>query len=278
MVRILLISLTFFFFCTTSSFAISLKRDSIISISGQIVTTKGLSPIPLAHLIIKGQRSGKICDSLGTFHLQIKQSDTLVISALGYRTQNWPVPFIFNNTIPSFFQIPLEKMAYVLKEVDVFALGSWDEFKADFVKLEIKDDYVINKQIIKELAPYNTKPPNIIPPQYRTTIEKPRISDAIFKPAHFLFTKFNSKEKSKRKVSKMIRNEWKLKKLSKNYNAEIVSANTGLKGDALEDFMAYCGPKLEITEVTSRYDILEQIVHNYKEYRQIKKEKQASNL
>jgi len=273
MLRILPISLIIFLFCTTSSFSNTVKNDSLISISGQIIETTNLSPIPLAHLIVKGQRSGKICDSLGRFHLQVKRSDTLVISALGFQSQEWAVPYIFDNTLPSFFQIPLEKMAYLLQEVDVFALGTWDEFKADFVKLEIKDDYVINKQIIKELAPYNTKPPNIIPPQYRTTIEDPGIWDAIGTPASFLFAKFNRKEKSKRKVSKMIRNEWKLKKLSKNYNAEIVSANTGLKGDTLEDFMAYCGPKIEITEVTSRYDILEQIVNNYKEYLKLKKEK-----
>ena len=276
MLRILLLLLIIFLFFKISS-ATNIENDSIISISGQVVTTTSMSSIPLAHLIVKGKRSGQICDSLGIFHLQVKQSDTLIISALGFKTQEWAIPFIFDTTLPQFFQIPLENMAYLLKEVDVFALGTWEEFKKDFVKLKIKDDYVINTQITKELAPYNTKPPNIIPPQYRTTLVNPGIWDAIGTPASFLFTKFNRKEKNKRKVSKMIQNEWKLKKLSQNYSSEIVSANTGLNGNALEDFMAYCGPKMKITEITSQYDILEQIVNNYNEYLNLKKEKQTPN-
>jgi len=274
MIRILLLLLILFLFFKTSS-ATEIENDSIISISGQIVTTTGISPIPLAHLLIKGQRSGQICDSLGIFHLQLKQSDTLIISALGFKSQEWAVPFIFDTTLPSFFQIPLEKMAYLLQEVDIFAFGTWDEFKSDFLKLEIKDEYVINTQITKELAPFQTKKPNIVPPQYRPIIEDFSVWDAIGTPASFLFSKFSRKEKRKRKVAKLIRDKWKTKKLSQYYTSEIVTANTGLEGDALEKFMAYCGPKIEITEITSQYDILEQIVNNYKEYLNLRKEKQT---
>jgi len=270
MIRILLILIILFFFYNSSS-ATRIENDSIISISGQIVTRTGLSPIPLAHLLIKGKRSGQICDSLGIFHLQVKQSDTLIISALGFKTQEWPIPFIFDTTLPSFFQIPLEKMAYLLQEVDVFALGTWDEFKADFRKLEIKDDYVLNSQITKELAPFQTKKPNIVPPQYRQKIEKFTFIHALFAPTDFLFAKLSRSEKRKKKITKMIREEWRIRKLSQYYTSEIVTANTGLEDEALEEFMAFCGPKLEITEITSQYDILEQIVNNYKDYIELKK-------
>ncbi len=254
------------FLTSLSLSAKNIDRDSTISISGQIVASKSFSPIPLSHIIIKGKRSGQICDNLGVFHIQIKQSDTLVISALGHKTLEWTIPYIFDTKFSSFFQISLEEMAYLLNEVDVFALGTWDDFKKNFRELELKDDFAINKQITAELAPFNTRPPNIIPPQYRTTIEDPGVWDAIGNPASFLFTKFNSKEKSKRKVSNMMRNEWRTKKYAKYYTSDIVSAHTGLKDEALEDFMAYCGPKLEITEITSQYDILEQIVKNHKVY------------
>lgn len=270
MIRILLILLILFFFYNSSN-ATNTENDSLISISGQILTKTNLRPVPLAHLIIKGKRSGQICDSLGIFHLQVKQSDTLIISALGFKTQEWTVPFIFDTTLPSFFQIPLEKMAYLLKEVDVFALGTWEEFKADFVKLKIKDEYVLNSQLIKELAPFQTKKPNIVPPQYRPIIETPRFIDHFKVLPSYLFSKFSKTEKKKRRIAKLIRNKWKEKKLSQHYTSEIVAANTGLKGEALEKFMAYCGPKLEITEITSQYDILEQIVKNYKEYIKMKK-------
>ena len=190
MIRILLLLLILFLFSKSSS-ATNVEKDSLISISGQVVTNTGISPIPLSHLIIKGKRSGQICDSLGIFHLQVKQSDTLLISALGFKTQEWAVPFIFDTTLPLFFQIPLEKMAYLLKEVEVFALGTWDEFKDEFLKLEIKDDYVLNSQIKKELAPFRTKKPNIVPPQYRPIIETPRFIDHFRVLPSYLFSKFS---------------------------------------------------------------------------------------
>jgi hypothetical protein len=265
MIRILLILLILLLFYNSSK-ATGIENDSLIRISAQVVVEKSFIPIPLSHIIIKGKRSGQICDSLGRFHLQVKQSDTLIISALGFKTKQWAIPFIFDNTLPSFFQIPMGKMAYLLNEVDIFAFGTWDEFKADFLKLEIKDDYVINTQITKELAPFRTKKPNIVPPQYRALIEKPRIIKHFKLLPAYLYTKLSKKEKRKRKIAGLIRNNWKLKKLSQYYTHEIVSANTGLSGDALDDFMAYCGPKIKITQTTSQYNILEQIVNNYKTY------------
>ena len=271
MIRILLILLIILFYYNYSK-ATGIENDSIVRVSGQIVT-KNSTPIPLAHILVKGKRSGQICDSLGIFHLQVAKLDTLIISALGFKTQEWAVPFISDTTLPLFYPIALEKTAYLINEVNVFAFGTWDDFKADFLKLEIKNEYEINSQIIKELAPFHTKPPNIIPPQYRTTIEDPNIWDAIRAPGLFLFTKLNRKEKSKRKVSNMIRSEWKTKKYAKYYTSDIVSAHTGLKGEALEDFMAYCGPKLKITKISSQYDIAEQIVKNYKWYIELNKTK-----
>jgi hypothetical protein len=271
MIRILLIILILLFYCNSSK-AARIENDSLVRVSGQIIT-KNSEPIPMAHILVKGKRSGQICDSLGIFHLQVKKLDTLIISALGFKSQEWAVPFICNTSLPLFYPIPLEKIVYLINEVNVFAFGTWDDFKADFLKLEIKDDYVINTQITKELAPFNTRPPNIIPPQYRATIEDPNIWDAIRAPGLFLFTKLNRKEKSKRKVSKMMRSEWKAKQYTRYYTSAIVSAHTGLKGQALEDFMAYCGPKLEITKISSRYDIAEQIVKNYKWYIKLNKAK-----
>ena len=192
---------------------------------------------------------------------------------MGFKTQEWAVPFISDTTLLLFYPIALEKTAYLINEVNVFAFGTWDDFKADFLKLEIKDDYVINTQITKELAPFQTKKPNIVPPQYRALIEKPRFIKHFKILPVYLYTKLSKNEKRKRKVAKMIRNEWKLKKLSQYYTSEIVSAHTGLKGETLDDFMAYCGPKLEITKISSRYDIAEQIVKNYKWYVELNKAK-----
>jgi len=82
----------FLFIC----FSAKSQEDKNISISGQILQAKNMEVISRATISIKRTRMGTICDSLGVFHLQVQQADTLVISALGYQTKEWAVPFIFN--------------------------------------------------------------------------------------------------------------------------------------------------------------------------------------
>ncbi|WP_461640037.1 carboxypeptidase-like regulatory domain-containing protein [Labilibaculum euxinus] len=267
--RVLYISLILVLSSRYCSFSENSKRDSIISISGQILHSESLTPIPLATVSIKRTRKGIICDSLGVFHLQIQQYDTLRISALGYKAINWAVPFIFNADFPPFFQIKLEDISYLLDEVDIYALGTWDEFKEDFIKTKLEEKDPINKSIMKQLAPYNTKKPNIVPAQYRPKRDgKMGILGAIFAPTDFLYSKLSKSEKSKKQLSKIIRNEGKTKKISSKYNAKIVADATGLEGEELLKFMEYAGSEIKVTPNSSEYYVMKQILFLFKRYQE----------
>lgn len=249
----------------------SFLQDSIVSISGLIYSSKTNEAISNATVTIKRSRKGVICDSTGVFHLQIQDQDTLVISALGYEMKEWPVPVILNPDFPPFFRIKLQDISYMLKEVDIYALGTWDEFKDEFVKAKVKEKNPINKDIGKQLAPYNTKKPDPVPAQYRPKIDKKMgVVDAIFRPTDFLHNKLSKKEKTKKKLSKLIKSESKNKKISSKYNAEIVSNATGLEGDELVAFMEFCGKKIHVSENSRDYDVMKQILDLYKEYTKAK--------
>lgn len=267
--RVFYISLLLLLSSSYDSFSESSKIDSIISISGQILHSESLAPIPLATVTIKRTRKGIICDSLGIFHLQIQQYDTLRISALGYKPINWEVPFVFNPDSPPFFQIKLEDISYLLDEVDIYALGTWDEFKEDFIKSKLVEKDPINKSILKQLAPYNTKEPNVVPAQYRPKNEgKMGVLGAIFAPTDFLHNKLSKSEKAKKKLSKIIRNEGKTKKISSKYNAEIVADATGLEGDELVKFMEYAGSNIKVTPNSSEYYVMKQILFWFNKYQE----------
>ncbi|PKQ62564.1 hypothetical protein BZG02_12665 [Labilibaculum filiforme] len=263
------ILLILFLSSSTYSFSENSKTDSIISISGQVLHSESLNPIPLATITIKRTRRGIICDSLGVFHLQIQQYDTLRISALGYKAIDWPVPFIFNTQFPPFFQIKLDDISYLLDEVDIFALGTWDEFKEDFINTKIEEKNPINKSITEQLAPYNTKEPNVVPAQYRPNREgKMGVVSAIFAPSDFLFDKLSKSEKSKKKISKLIRNEGDTKKIRSKYNAEIIADATGLEGDELLEFMEYAGSHIKVTANSSDYFVMKQILFWFDKYKE----------
>lgn len=245
------------------------ELDSIISISGQIIHADSLTPIPLATISIKRTKKGIICDSVGVFHLQVQQYDTLRISALGYKKIEWAIPLIINPEFPPFFQIKLEDISYLLDEVQIHALGTWDEFKDEFLKTKIVDKNPISKNITDQLAPYNTKKPNIVPAQYRPKREgKMGVVSAIFAPTDFLHNKFSKSEKAKKKLSKIIRNEGNLKKISLKYNAEIISDATGLTGKELIDFMEFSGAKINVTANSSDYQVMKQILFWFEQYKE----------
>jgi hypothetical protein len=256
---------------TSNAYSQAFLQDSTISISGMILTEKSKEPIENAIVTIKRSRRGVISDSTGIFHLQIQQKDTLIVSALGYEMKEWPVPIILNPDFPPFFQIKLQDISYLLKEVDIYALGTWEEFKDEFIKTKIEEKNPINKDIGKQLEPYNSKKPNPVPAQYRPKIDKKMgVVDAIFRPTDFLHNKLSKKEKAKKKISKIIQAESKNKKISSKYNAKIVSNATGLKGDELVAFMEFCGKKIHVTENSSDYDVMKQILNFYEEYSKVK--------
>lgn len=260
-------TLLLFLFVLNTALATISEKDSTISISGQILHSESLASIPLATISIKRTRKGTICDSLGVFHLQIQQSDTLIISALGYQPKQWEVPFIFNPDFPPFFTIKLNDISYLLKEIDIYALGTWDEFKEEFLNAKITEKNPINDDIKKQLKPFNTKKPNIVPAQYRPKREgKMGIIGAIFAPTDFLHNKFSKTEKAKKKISKLIREKSKTKKIYKKFNADIISDATGLKGEELIKFMEYCGSKISVNEHSSEYQVMKQILDLYEDY------------
>jgi hypothetical protein len=243
------------------------EQDSLLSISGQVVSDKTFEPIPLATVTINRSRKGAICDSVGVFHLQVMQDDTLKISALGYVPRNWAVPLVLNQDSPPFFQIKLRDVTYLLDEIDVFALGTWDEFARRFVEKELKEENPINEDLKKQLAPYNTKKPDPVPAMYKPKREKFGVLGAIFAPTDFLFSKLSKSEKSKKRIAKMIRNERKNDKISHLYNAEVVKDITGLQGEELVAFLEYCGNKIKVSENSTEYDVRKQIFDIYKKYK-----------
>lgn len=239
------------------------ENDSTISISGQIVNSKSLRPIPMAHILIKGKRTGSICDSLGVFHLQVKQFDILKISAIGYQTKECTVPLIYYKDNPKFFQILMEEYVYLLEEVGVHALGTWNDFKYNFVKLKLEKEFFANSLISGELAQFNTRPHNIVPPQYRPKFERFSVLRVIKNPADFLFCKLNKKEKSKSKVTKMIREGGQMNKL---YSTKIVEEITGLKDEQLLNFMIFFNTKLVFNEASTEYDVRKLVLEKYQVY------------
>ncbi|MBA4055445.1 MAG: SusC/RagA family TonB-linked outer membrane protein, partial [Marivirga sp.] len=95
------------------------------SVSGKIVTSEDMSPLPGVNIIIKGTTTGSITDVNGEYKISTNSpDDVIVVSFVGYRQQE--IAISGRNVI----DITLRSDARQLSEVVVTALGIRREEKS----------------------------------------------------------------------------------------------------------------------------------------------------
>ncbi|PXY00908.1 hypothetical protein DF185_13510 [Marinifilum breve] len=245
----------------------SFLQDSTISISGLILSDKQKEPIEDAIITIKRTRRGVISDSSGVFHIQILPKDTLVISSMGFEMIQWPVPAISDPNFPPFFKIYLKSQAVPLKEVNVYALGTYEEFKEEFVKKKLPpmkkkgEGFKLSEAQMLEikLKEQARTPPNVVAGLVG-------IGKKIFK-----------KKKKPQPVFSSEVSFLHQQMLQEKFNREIVTNLTGETGNKLEQLYAYICKNSDFTYLDSELDIQTKILELYKEYK-LDPEKANSSL
>ncbi|WP_321300135.1 carboxypeptidase-like regulatory domain-containing protein [Marinifilum fragile] len=256
-----------FILISLNALAQEYAQDSTISISGLVLTDKSKEPIEDAIITIKRTRRGVISDSSGVFHLQILPKDTLVISSMGFEMIQWPVPAITDPNFPPFFKIYLKDQAVPLKEVNVYALGTYDDFKEEFVKKKLPPKKKKGEGFkLSEAQMFEIK----LKEQARTP---PNVVAGLIGLGSKLF-------KKKKKPQPVFSNEINYlhqQMLEEKFNREIVSNLTGESGKTLEQLYAFICKNSDFTYQDSELDIQTKILELYKEYK-LDPEKANSSL
>ncbi len=266
-------------FCYVSVFAQTTSKPTSLSISGRVVDIKTNKHIPFVSIAVKRTGLGTISDTLGVFHLRVQQDDTLTFSALGYHAKTWALPCVFGTENPPFFHIELKEKSYKLKEVNVYAFGTYEQFRNSFIHLKLEEKNPINSSIYQALKPYMRRvgEKNPVPLYLRPKMDNLNVLNAIFRPASFVYCALSKKERAKRKMSRYIKDAPRRKIIAEKYNAKVVADITGLKGEELIRFMEFFGAKTKrITPQTPDYEVTKEIMEAYQLYLSKKTEKRSS--
>ena len=110
------IVITFSIIC----FCIDLGAQTAITINGQAYDKDSKLPLPKLMIINKRTNIGIFADAEGKFSINTLQSDTIMLSALGFKLKKITLK---DSTAKKqyYINIPLEKLYFTLKEVSVFA-------------------------------------------------------------------------------------------------------------------------------------------------------------
>lgn len=114
-------------------------KERLIQLSGVVVSSDKLEPMPFCSVYNKTTKSGTIGDYYGYFSLVTRPNDTLIFSYIGYKKNAFIVP----DTLETFGQALIHMMepdTITAQTVTVYPWPSKEDFARAFVEMEPYDD------------------------------------------------------------------------------------------------------------------------------------------
>jgi len=229
------------------------QTDTTYILSGKIIDPGTKEGISYASIKIEDSFMGRICDSLGFFHLRVYPQQNLIISALGFHDKVYTCNKEISE-IEVFVEIPLDRTSYMIKEVSVYHPGTWAQFRTEFLNCKIPKDS--NQTILKLNLPYRRNLDNGVSLKMGSGMMS----------VGFGFNNNAKKRKARKKVMEMTISEFKQEILSENYNKNTVSTITKETGKRLDALMVYINDRQTFTYQTSSYYIGCKILQLHKEF------------
>ncbi|MDA0196015.1 MAG: carboxypeptidase-like regulatory domain-containing protein [Bacteroidetes bacterium] len=115
-----------------------LENNRIVQLSGIIVGEDSINGVPGVHIYVPKAGRGTTSNIYGYFSMPVLEGDSVVVSAVSYRKQNFKVPH--NHQTESFtIVIELESDTTYLPTIHIFPWPTEELFKEAILALELPD-------------------------------------------------------------------------------------------------------------------------------------------
>lgn len=194
-------------------------------------------------------------DTSGFFHLPAVAGDTLVFSASGFYHRVEIVTDSLINT-DVFLAFKMDPLVYPIREANVFALGTYNQFRQKFITLDLSKDKTEN--LHRNLQQESVR---VARDAYQNMQQKQKIGGGVGIPI------LTPQEKERIKLKAILASEDQKKQIYSKYNTDIIKKITGITGDdEILEFRAYCNFSDEFILNTSEYDLMVIIARKYEEF------------
>ena len=125
------------FFIGMASLTAQEDKD-IIQFSGMVLdgSNDELYPVPYTNVLVKGKGRGTYSDLKGFFSIVVEAGDTIVFSAIGYKTVEYVIPTDLEDKRYSIVQL-MTQDTINLPETVVFPWPSREHFKLEFLAMDV---------------------------------------------------------------------------------------------------------------------------------------------
>ena len=145
-------------------FAQALTKD-VVQFSGLVVTDddNNLIPLPFTNIMLRSSNRGTFSNLDGFFSIVGEKGDTVIFSAIGFKTVEFVIPDTLSENRYTVYQI-MTRDTITLPETVVYPWPSREHFKIEFLALEIPEDLqnraeenltAIAMDKLKESVPYD---------------------------------------------------------------------------------------------------------------------------
>jgi hypothetical protein len=207
--------------------------------------------IPNCHILNKTQNMGTVSDEFGMFTITANTGDSLMFSAIGYgRTTIAVRDSMYSNDRT----IRLKPVTYLLSEVDIGMLSTYDRFKRDMLKMDAEEAF--------KMAPVSRFEVYAPPLPNQCGINVP----LSVSPVTFLYNLWSKEGKQYSYYQSVINGTAEFIIIGEKFNGLLVKELTGLEDDELIKFMSFCMFTKEYLLVADERVIQQQIMRKYKVY------------
>jgi len=237
----------------TYSYAIS--QDSTRYVNFKVINDVSGYPVELAHVINQSKKEVAISDLLGYFRIPFSFGDSISITSLGYLNKGLLHLGQYNDD-STFYTIRLTPRFYEIKELQFKWFANYESFLKGFMELKIpvtkeeKDIERIREYFSRIIVNLDLK-------------NLPNGGSGATFGVDWL-------AKQNKDLEERLEKERRQRLIARKFSPGIVEALTGLKGNEVFWFMAYCDFTDSYILSSSDYEIRVKILDKFKIYNQDK--------
>ncbi len=139
--------------CTNSALAQGqpTKEPKLVQFSGMVLdgSNEALYPVPFTNILVKNKGRGTYSDLKGFFTIVVEKKDTIIFSAVGYRSVSVTLPDSLDDNRYSLVQL-MSQDTINLPETVVFPWPSREHFKLEFLAMDVSNE--MQAKAIENLA------------------------------------------------------------------------------------------------------------------------------
>lgn len=242
------------------------ENDNSFIVSGKVINSETLEGVSFANVNLHGTYWGIICDSAGFFRLRVHPDQNLRISALGFQEQFVSITPPKAEEDEVFQEVFMEQGSILLEEVNIYSLGTWAQFKENFIKEDLPED----ENIATTFDFGNLK----LAQAEANSLNRQGFGFNLLDGINAVRS-IGKKRRARKGIVEMT--DWQLRILQQKYNKEVISELTHESGYRLDQLMEYINTKQRFTHQTSEMYIGVRIKQLYKDFLQ-KKPQLENNL